>query len=140
MSLLQEITEIKASPKELKKFGITIGIFILCIAAFLFYKQHLKLSAILLGFDLVVLGTAIFKPADLIHLHKGWMSVAVVLSWIMTRIILGILFYVGFTLIKIIAKIAGKEFLDLKIDKSKSSYWIKREPKEFDPLDYERQF
>jgi hypothetical protein len=37
-------------------------------------------------------------------------------------------------------KLFGVDLLDRKIDKDKESYWKKKEEKEFNPIDYERQF
>ena len=140
MSLIQEIKEIKASPKELRKFGFTLGTAFLILALYILIKKDANVGYFIFGFTAVIIGGAIFKPASLINFYKMWMSLALCLSWVMTRVILSVLFYVGFTIIKILAKIFGKEFLDLKIDKNRKSYWIKREQKQFDKDSFERQF
>lgn len=140
MSIKEEISSLKASPKELRKFGFTIGTVFLLITFLLFYKHNPGPGYFALGFTSVILLCAVIRPGSLIYFYKFWMALAICLSWVMTRVILGILFYVGFTFIKVIAKISGKEFLDLKIDKNKESYWIKREQKEFDKRSFERQF
>jgi hypothetical protein len=68
------------------------------------------------------------------------MSFAIILGWIMTRVILSILFYFALTSLRFIAMIFNKRFLNLKIDHSAHTYWEKREKKPFDPSTYERQF
>ena len=68
------------------------------------------------------------------------MMLAILLGWIMTRVILAILFYLAITPIGLIAKLARKDFLGLKIDKLHESYWVKRDKKNLKPIDYERQF
>ena len=134
-----EIKNIKESKKDLRKFGLTIGIIIILIAALLFWKQKPSFIYFFpVGLFLVLAG--IFTPPLLRPLNKGWMIFSVLLGWVMTRVILSVLYYIILTPIGIIAKISGKKFLELKIDKSKESYWEKREKAEFNTADYERQF
>jgi hypothetical protein len=134
-----EIKNIKESDKDLRKFGLTIGIIIILIAALLFWKQKPSFIYFFpVGLFLVLAG--IFTPPLLRPLNKGWMIFSVLLGWVMTRVILSVLYYIILTPIGIIAKISGKKFLELKIDKSKESYWEKRVKTELNTADYERQF
>jgi len=68
------------------------------------------------------------------------MTLALLLGWFTSRVILTILFYLVLTPIGFIAKIFGKKFLSLKIDDGAKSYWEKREVKSTDLTEYERQF
>jgi len=43
--LLDEIKSIKGTKSELRKFGVTIGIFLLVIAAWLFWKQLILITS-----------------------------------------------------------------------------------------------
>lgn len=125
--------------KTLRKFGITIGIVLLIVTLFIFIRE--KYIAILP----VVISAIFFTFASLIPnalkpIYFLWMKLAFILGWINTRLILIIIFYLVFTPIGILMKIFRIVLLDLKIEKDKSSYWRKKELKEFTPLDYERQF
>lgn len=73
-------------------------------------------------------------------LYALWMKFALVLSWINTRIILFLMFYLIFTPLGLILKLLGKDLLDIKINKSAKSYWRKKEKNEFGLSSYERQF
>ena len=139
MLLLEEIRQIKSSKRDLKKFGLTIGIVLLLVGVFFFLKG--KGSAFFCGgagFLLIVLSFA--APVVLKPLNKIWMTFAVILGWVMTRVILTILFFVVLTPTGLLAKLFGKDFLDRRIERTKKSYWQKREKKIFDRRDYERQF
>jgi hypothetical protein len=68
------------------------------------------------------------------------MGLAIVLGFVMSRIILSILFYLILTPISFLAKISGKKFMVLKFDKSIETYWEKRTVIDKKPIDYERQF
>lgn len=72
--------------------------------------------------------------------HKLWMTLALILGWFMSRVILLILFYLVITPIGLVAKIFRKRFIELKIDKSAKTYWEKRENVIKEQIDYERQF
>jgi Saxitoxin biosynthesis operon protein SxtJ len=137
--ILEEIRNIKESQKDLRKFGLTVGIVLLLICVFLFFKH--KGSYIYVGIlgGLLILSGLII-PIILKPLNKVWMTLAILMGWVMTRIILIILFFIVLTPLGLIAKLFGKDFLDLKIERSRKSYWEIRERKEIKPLDYERQF
>jgi hypothetical protein len=134
-----EIKNIKQSRKDLRKFGLTIGIVLLLIASFLIWKQKPSQYYFLAIGGVLILSGLLF-PTFLRPLNKAWMILSILLGWLMTRVILSILFYLVITPISIIARIFGKEFLDLKIDKSRASYWEKRKNVSSTPIDNERQF
>ncbi len=137
--IITEIKSIKESPSDLRKFGMTIGIVLIIIAAILLWagKTTYPIWGII---GIVFILAGLLFPVVLKPLNKIWMSLAIVLGWIMTRVILSILFYIGLTGVKLIAMIFNKRFLNLRIDPSADTYWEKREKKPFDPATYERQF
>ena len=137
--ILEEIKEIKESKKDLRKFGLTVGIALIVIAAILLITRKNSVFYFgTAGVILALLGLAI--PQVLKPLNKIWMSLSIVLGWFMTRVILIFLFYIAITPIGLLTKLFRKDFLDIKLDKSRASYWQKREQKKFDRADYERQF
>jgi hypothetical protein len=70
-----------------------------------------------------------------------WMTLAILMSWVMTRVILSVLFYLGITPMSILARLFGKDFLAIKFDrKDVTSYWIPKEKQVFEKADYEKQF
>lgn len=109
------------------------------ISGIIFIKhKHIPAPIILIsgGFFL----SAFLLPAVLKPVYIFWMKLAFVLSWINTRLILIIMFYLVFTPIGLIIKLLKVDLLDKKIDKKKDSYWLKKEKVVFNPLNYERQF
>jgi hypothetical protein len=83
---------------------------------------------------------AFIAPGLLKPIYIFWMRLAFVLSWINTRLILSIIFYLIFTPVGLGMRLFGVDLLDRKIEKNKDSYWINKEKKEFNARDYERQF
>lgn len=137
--ILEDIKNIKDSKQDLRKFGLTIGIAFIAISVLMVItRKNLSLYFGVLGFLIILLGATI--PQILKPLNKIWMTISIILGWFMTRVILIILYYFALTPIGLLSKLLKKDFLDLKIQTEKQSYWKKRNNKKFDPVDYERQF
>ena len=134
-----EIKNIKQTPKDLRKFGLTVGILLLLFAFLLIWK-HKPSQFYFLSIGAFLVLSGLLFPALLRPLNKAWMTLAILLGWVMTRVILLLLFYLVITPISLIARISGKHFLDLKIDKSRPSYWEKKKDIPSTQVDYERQF
>ena len=137
--LIEEIKHISSSKDDLKKFGLTIGIFLMIVGSIIYlYDSSLYIYFVSFGFFFIAFGLAV--PKLLLPLQKAWMTLAVILGFFMTRVILSILFYLVVTPIGLITKLLGKDFLQLKIDKTAGTYWNYREKKEYQKIDTERQF
>lgn len=137
--ILQELKNIKETPKDLRKFGITIGSVLLLISAILYWNEKGSANWFLISGSFLILAALIY-PNILKPLNKIWMGLAVLLGFVMTKVILAILFFLVLTPIALIAKISGKKFLDLNMNKAASSYWIKRNKLNTAPENYEKQF
>ena len=137
--MLEEFKNIKSTKKDLKNFGLVIGIALLILAGFLWWKDRptfltfggIGVVVIVIGFIVPI----ILKPFQII-----WMAFAVIMGFIMTRVILSLLFYLVLTPTSILSKLFGEKFLDLKLDRSASTYWIQKPKRELGKKFYERQF
>lgn len=137
--IIEEIKNIKGDKSDWKKFGITMGIILTIIGFLLLWKKNNYFEySFFLSASFFILGLVL--PSVLKYVYKAWMSLAVVMGFIMTRVIMVIIFYLIVTPIGLIASITGKKFLDMKIDQSAKSYWIARESAQKVKSDYERQF
>lgn len=137
--IIEEIRNINSSKTELRKFAVTVGVVLGLVGALFLWKGKgaglvlLVISSSLLFFGLIA-------PSILLPAHKLWMSIAVVMGWIMTRVILVILFYLILTPLGFLARLFGKDFLSQKKDKNADSYWVVRKPVKFERSGHERQF
>jgi len=138
--IIEEIKNIKSGKKELRKFGITMGIVLALFGGFSWWREkdyyfYFLIPAAIFIFPALVI-PSILKPVN-----KIWMSLAILMSWVMTRVILGILFYLGITPIGLLARLLGKDFLGLKFNKNTAdSYWLQKEKRKFEKINYEKQF
>ena len=136
--MLEEIKNIPNSNKDVKNFGITIGIILFIISGLLIYygKEAYQLIAIIAS---TFIGLGFIAPIILKPIYFVWMTFAAILGWVMTRLILSLVFYFILTPIGLLTRLLGEDFLALK--KSKSvSYWNHRDSKIELNQDYEKQF
>ena len=137
--MIEEFKNIQKDKKSIRDFGLLIGCILLVIAGYLFYKsKDVNTPLISLGFSFIASGfilPPILKPVYLL-----WMYFAIILGFIMTRVILGLVFYFIVSPIGIIGKIFGKEFLELKKNSVNNSYWNFKDKDINDQSEFERQF
>ena len=136
--MIEEIKNIPSSKKEIKSFGITIGIVLFIISGLLIYydKDVYQLIAILAS---AFIGLGLILPILLKPIYFIWMVFAAILGWIMTRVILSLVFYLIITPIGLITKMIGEDFLAIK-KKNSDSYWNHRDSSKELYQDYEKQF
>ena len=137
--MIEEIKNIKSEKSDLRKFGITVGLILMIVSGFLFWKEKESFQ-IFLAIGITLFLTAIAIPSVLKPVYWIWMIFAIILGWFMTRLILSLLFYVVFTSIGLTLRLFGKQFLELRWDKSKDSYWNYRTTEHLKKENYEKQF
>ena len=137
--LKDEIKFIDKSDDAVKKTGLTVGVVLILVSLLLWYlgKNSFMYFSIVGG--LFVILTFIAIPL-LRPFHKLWMMLALIMGFVMSRVILTLLYYLVLTPIGILAKIVGKKFMPLGFDKNALTYWEKRENPVKQQIDYERQF
>lgn len=79
-------------------------------------------------------------PAVLKPFQKVWMAFAAVMGFMMSRIILTVLFFGVLTPIALVMKVSGKDLLGERIVKSQPSYWHERPAPEKPKKSYENQY
>jgi len=139
--LIAEIKNIKSSRSDLKKFGLILGIgFLVLGGVFLLFNKGVFLYFIVLGAVFIL--TGLIAPIVLKPIQKILMTFSLIFGWLITKVILSIIFYGVVTPISLITRTSGKKFLDLKIDKNARSYWDYKKwaDKPFNKNHYEKQF
>jgi len=150
MSWISDVkTDLKAlelSKKKLRNFGLLVGGIFLLLSVWIFFSQRNRLpetSNYTFAYIFLVVGGILFLFGALFPLllkttYKIWMGLAIAMGWVVSRILLIILFYLVVTPIRLIAKLSGKKFLDLKFRDNKSSYWVIK-PKDA-KIDYKKMY
>src|SRR6185369_11970595 len=114
MQIRQDIKELKTGAPELRKFGWLVGgVFtVLGLLMWLRHKPHFPYF-LTPGLVLVVLGTV--APKILKPVYIAWMSMAIVLGFVVSHVILTLFFFAVITPIGLVARLFGKDFLGLKL-------------------------
>ena len=137
--IIEEIRNIEYTRKKLRNFGIPMGICLGLLGALLLWRgKHTYPYFFALAALFAVVGLSV--PRALKYVYKVWMSLAVVLSWVMTRVLLSVIFYVGVTPIGLIGRLLGKDFLSLDVDTGAETYWIDKDGSGRGRERYEQQF
>ena len=136
--MIEEIKNIPNSNKDIRSFGFTIGIILFIVSGVLFYfgKESYQITVIIAS---IFMGLGLIIPQLLKPIYFVWMTFAAILGWIMTRVILSIVFYLVMTPIGMITRMLGEDFLALKKNNS-DSYWNHRNSNYETNQDYEKQF
>ena len=121
--------EIAQSNKQLRSFGVTVGGILLAIAIVPFLRrgEGLRLWAVVAGGALVVPG--IFMPRTLRIPYDLWMRLARVLSWINTRIILSLIFYLIFAPAAFIMRLLKYDPMRRTFVSNAETYRVLRQPR-----------
>lgn len=125
--------------KMLRQFGILSLILFVALGAYhygMHQREWLGISLMLLGFCFGLLGW--LRPQWLAPIFIGWMIAVFPISWILSHLILGFLFYGCFLPIGWVLRCRGYDPLRLKRPLD-SSYWQDRQSNS-DKRRYLRQY
>ena len=116
------------TPRELRKFGLTMAAVFLLLGGLTFWKGHAVWMGLAPAGLLFLLGV-LARPSLLRPIEKGWMKVALYLSMVVTTLLLSLVYYLVVTPIGLfLRKVLRKDLLKLKWDRRASSYWDPADP------------
>lgn len=137
--MIEDLNSTEPTRKRLRNYGVHMGICLGLLAALLLwrgkpvYRYFFALAVLFPALGLLV-------PRALRPVYRVWMGMALLLGWVMTRVMLSVLFYVGITPIGVVGRLLGNQFLELVADPEAETYWIRREPRDHAPERYEKQY
>ena len=137
--MLEEIKNIKSEKNDIRNFGLTIGAVLIAIVLLLFWLEKQSYD-ILMIVGVVLCVSSLILPVILKPFYFAWMTFAIILGWIMTRVILSLVFYGIITPIGLFSRLVGKEFLNLKLNKTENTYWNHRIMHSLKKENYKKQF
>jgi len=111
--------------KELRKFSITLFIALGILGLFLLWRKG-GVGFVPLGFAFLLLLLGMKRPSLLTPFYKGWMTLSLLLGYIMSHLVLMILYYLLMTPIGLVMRILQKDLLGRQFDKKAKTYWVKR--------------
>jgi hypothetical protein len=125
--------------RELRKFSVIM--FLACgILGLLVFWRKGEAGLVLCGLGLALLLCGIISPRLLHYPHKGWMALSLILGFLMSHLILSLMYYLVFTPTGIVMRMLGKDILCKQFDKDPGTYWIKRKHNVHVKERYEKMF
>jgi hypothetical protein len=122
---LEEISQIRQKKKDLRNFGIIFFAAFEVFSSISFFKHGFLSfeSCILSAIGIIFLLLGVFLPFTLRVPHKIWMSLAIVLGYFFTRIILLFTYFFIITPMRLLLQLLGKDLLDLQLKKTENTFW-----------------
>lgn len=126
-----EMRALDVSPSALQRFGWMVGGVLLCGVAVWAWRHSWEVDLVGrvvagAGAALVVLGTLV--PTALRAIYTAWMTLALALGWVMTRLILTLAWALAFVPIGLFFKLTGRDVLHRRPDPTAETYWEPRTP------------
>ena len=137
--IIEEIKKIKMEKSDLRKFGILIGVILGLLGGYLIWRKN-EYSYCYFIFSSFFIITGLLFPRLLNPIYRIWMSFAIVMGWVMTRVILIFLYFVILTPIAFIARIARENMLELEFSRKSVTYWKPKKYIDSKESDFEKQF
>ena len=139
MSIKADLEKLKTGDRDLRKFGLMVGgVFVLLGVLFLLRHRPTYPYFVGVGAALIIFGAV--WPRALKYIYIAWMALAFTLGFVMSNVLLVLLFFLLITPLGLLARLFQKDFLARKWNQGAASYWIQipRETKTAES--YERQF
>jgi hypothetical protein len=130
----------KRSYRAEREFGLLVGGVLLALGGWWLYRgRYPTLCVVLLfaGATLVLLGALL--PKSLVVPNRLWMSMAEAMGFVMTRVILGVVFFVIVTPLGIARRLLGGDPLGRRAGRAES-YWKPYTGRRADPKHYEKMY
>lgn len=124
--LSEDIKAIRSTRRDLKQFGLVLGGAFVLFGLWLFLKKN-DLYSVIIAAGAGLILTGLCAPGLLKPFQRGWMILAVILGWFMTRLILSVLFFIILTPTALLARWRRKPVMCMRPDPSLPTYWIFRE-------------
>ena len=123
-----------------REFGLIVGgIFVLLGSWWVYRGKFFEVASVALVVGTLLVGFGLLFPRALVYPNKAWMMLAEVLSYVMTRVILGIVFFLIVTPIGVTKRLMGWDPLSRRSARG-SSYWKDYPERQRDTRHYEKMY
>lgn len=124
---VQKDIPIMVDKAGLRTFGRTMAGAFAVITGIVFWRSGWTQTPWVEGLGLTAalfLAFSIVWPKALYPIEWAWMRLAVVMNFIMTRVLLSLVFFLAITPVGLIFRLMGKDLLGKRFDPDAESYWV----------------
>jgi len=130
----------RTEAQEAKRFAIIVTILLAAWGGWLLWRHRSTGAWIAFSGGAIALVMSLALQPIWLRFFRLWMKFAEVLSWVMTRVILSLCFYLVVTPIGLAMRLFGKRPLDLRFKDGKPSYWVDKPEGEYTLDRYRKVF
>jgi hypothetical protein len=124
---------------EQRKFGVVMAVAFAVLGAIRWWIKG-ETTGVLFVVAALFLVAGLAMPRTLQPVFRAWMALAEVLNAIMTRLLLGIVFFGMIVPGRLIWTVLGRDPLNRRLDPEALSYWEEPEDQPDDPESYLNQY
>ena len=121
-----------------RKFGLFFTFVFAVAAAYFYYAENIVWTYAFVAASLIFLLITLIKSDALLPLNKLWMRFGLLLGMIVSKIVLGIIFFGLFMPIATLMRLSGRDELSLQFSQ-KVSHW-KTRSEQIEPESFKNQF
>ena len=123
-----------------REFGLVVGgVFVLLSGWWLYRGKFINAAYVTLPLGTLLILFGLLWPRALVLPNRAWLLLAEGLSFLTTRIILGLVFFLVMTPIGLVKRLSGWDPLGRRGARS-SSYWKPYSERQRNPRHYEKMF
>ena len=122
--------EIRTSPSaaDLRWFGVVVAAFFGLVGGLFWWNQVVAVARVLWGVGLGLAALYYALPPLRLPLYLGWMRAVAPIAWVVSHLVLALIFYGLITPLAAIMKLFGRDRLDRGFDPAAESYWSAHDP------------
>lgn len=135
---LEKRVPARLSAAEGRRFGLTVGLAFLALAAVLLWRGRTRTATVLGALGAFLLLGALLVPTLMGPVERAWMGLAHAISKVTTPIAMSVVYFVVMTPIGLLMRAIGRT--PLRRPAQAESFWIPRDPAIGGRGNLERQF
>ncbi len=113
----------KPQPRDIRYFAVTLAIVAVLLGLFVLAGTTLRQAAIVTGAGLALAALCYLLMPVGKAVYLLWMAVSFILGWIVSPVVIGIIYYLVLTPIGLFYRISGRDELRLKPSSDKTTYF-----------------
>jgi Saxitoxin biosynthesis operon protein SxtJ len=129
----------KVTTEQARKTCLLVAGALTAVATILWWRGRMNSAIVFGSVAAVLLLIGLFMPPPARLFHRAWMTFALALGYVNSRIILTIIYFLVFVPYGVVSRLVGRDPLQLRED-GKESYWTRRQITRQSKEQFERLF
>ncbi len=116
------------APKALRQFAAAWLVFFLAFAAHQYFRRAHHGIGVILAIAAILIGSiGLLRPMAVRWIFVGWMVAAFPIGWLISQIMLLLMFYGIITPVSLLLRLRGRDSLYLRRLQNRSTFWLPKQ-------------